>query len=601
MAYFRTTRIIYAVVVVLALVFGHATLTGWAIVLVVGALLALFEVYARRMAVTHVSATVARALLADDADAAEKELERARGAKVPLGAAPLVVASMEAEIALLRGKIDDVRAIVDAALRRPRDRLDRVTDGTCRRELAAVGAIARATAGDADGALAAADEVETDESASLRALARVTIARAIVLARTNRRAELGALLRERQTILDLGTSARERNLTRAFGRLARTPASSIYRRSSREVDGARRGWVHVAAGDAADHLAPSPGDVEESGRGARAEPLRAKTATARAVPAAPPTRRRAHVLALWAILVASFLAVFQALPRRTSAPAGVEQEAWPLGGSLDHLCATFILAAGVTVLFRIRAATRGWNEISALTATYARGDERGARARLTEIAGQTNRALAAHASLSLATLAIHRGEAQASRAAASGGLARLSTKELKLATSDLLYPELVAHWAFGLAAEGDVAGARGAIASMPDYCRAVRSRFRVELLARWREGDEAGAAAWAAGGERDAAVSASDEVLADAIRAVVAGDAMTGSERARIVDEVGDPRWRRYLDGVAPDLGRRVEALAADDAASSDAGASAAEREAAAEEEIARMGFAAAVGRASAV
>ena len=71
---------------------------------------------------------------------------------------------------------------------------------------------------------------------------------------------------------------------------------------------------------------------------------------------------------------------------------------------------------------------------------------------------------------------------------------------------------------------------------MPAYCRAVRARFRVELLARWREGDEAGAAEWAERAERDAALGPDDELLADAIRAAVRGDALGGSSRTG--------RWR---------------------------------------------------------
>lgn len=236
MSYFRTTRIAYAAVIALALFFGHATLTGWAVALVFAALLVVFGVFARRMAVSHVAGKAIPALQVDDPDAAEAVIERARAEKVPLDAAPLAVATIRAEIALMRGQLDEVRRVVDEALARPRDWLDRVSDATARRSLLAAGALARATADDHDGAIAAAAAVEADPDVDVRALARVSLARAIVFARTSRREELGALLRERQAVLDLGATVRERNLAQAFARLARSPASSVYRRSAKETD-----------------------------------------------------------------------------------------------------------------------------------------------------------------------------------------------------------------------------------------------------------------------------------------------------------------------------------------------------------------------------
>jgi hypothetical protein len=588
MSYFRRSRIVYGLIVGGALVFGHATFTGWALVLVGGGFLALLELFARRVAVTHVMANAVRELIRDNADGAQAELDRARAAKVPLAAAPLVVASVEAEIALLRGRVDEVRAIVDRSLALPPDRIDAISDAISRRELTAVGAIARATANDSEGALRAAEAIEADETSSLRALARVTIARAIVLARGSRREELGELLRERTTMLDLGASARERGLVRAFARLARAPAASVYRRNATSTAKADPGWIDAAAGDAADLL---------ERREASAEPLAATPAEARRLPTAKTQPGRLRVLAVWTLLAMTALAVFQMLspapggasdliePSEPSAPSEVALFA---AGHADLIAAGAILLAGALLFRRIRTSMRSWDRTTQLTTAYARGAETEAMAGLQAIAKDINGALAAQASLTIATLSSLRGEASVARAAAESGLARLGREELRLATSDMLYPELVAQWAYALAAEGDAKAARGALASMPDYARAIRSRFRVELVARWREGDEAGAAAWAERGERDMSLGAEDELLADAIRAAVRGDAMAGSERARIVDEVGDPRWRRFLDGVAPGLAARVQALSIDAAEVE----TAAEREAAAEEEIARIGFA---------
>lgn len=588
MSFYRSSRIVYAVVIVAALALGYASFTGWAIALVVGSLLALLTFFARRMEVVHVAVGASRALAADDPDAAQAALDRARAARVPLGAAPLVVASVEAEIALLRGRVDEVREIVARALERPPDPFDPVSDREARRGLTAVGAIADATADRSEDAVRAAEALERDEQANLRALARAGLARAIVLARSGRRAELGELLRERRTTLDLGSSARERTLLRAFGKLARSPAPSVYRRSAGATASGEAGWVEAAAGDAAELL------VE---REARVEPVAARIEQARTPPAKKPATRAqwTQVAVLWGLVVALVMVILQIAPSSPGATEAIAG-ATSLAGWLDPVGAVAILLAGALLYRRIRRGLRDWERTAPLMAAYVRGDEAEARQGLAAIAAESNAALAASGSLSLCTLELLSGEPTAARAAAEAGLARLASLEIRLATMDMLYPELVAHWAFALAAEGDPKAARGALASMPDYWRAVRSRFRVELLARWREGDEVGAAEWAERAPRDMTVGADDDLLADAIRAAVRGEALGGLELRRIADDVGHPRWRRFLDGVAPGLAPRVLAHSADAAADAADLDAAAEAEAAAEEEIAKAGFAVARG-----
>jgi hypothetical protein len=225
-------------------------------------------------------------------------------------------------------------------------------------------------------------------------------------------------------------------------------------------------------------------------------------------------------------------------------------------------------------------------QLSTALALLARGDDAAALAMLTTLSSGPP-VVAAQALLALAVETERTGELREAQDLCEHGLAR--SQPYAAVASDHLLPGLFAEHAVLLAAQGESAMAEAELALLeeryPTFALLDAARFRIELVARARQRDFAGAARIAAR-SADLPLRVRDELLADLVRVIAAPEAGGSGERERIRKELRtDAVSRAWIEKVAP------SAIGAFEQAGNDAGAASApsdeeaEREQLAEEE----------------
>ncbi|XYI02025.1 hypothetical protein ACMHYB_20520 [Sorangium sp. So ce1128] len=474
--------------------------------------------------------------------------------------------------AMQRGDLAGALRRADAAVTRRADvlawHLEQATIAAAR----ALRALIRASTGERDGAAADIELVRRSAFAPPEVLARAELAAAVLLERAGDREALRAhLLRERRLLVE-HTRPRERALVRAYQRMLKAKASSVYRTGAKrdpEPTGelSAADWAARVSPEAAPFMrAPSPdaGGVEELSRAAveQADTSARAAAEGRARsnrrPAVKATGRR---LLLWAVFVISFVAVWQFLSRGQApgAPRVERLRAEPLfDASAVALVAPLALIAmlvGVVFVNVVRG-RKVSQRFAAAHVALARGEEQRGKRELEGLAGSRAAVVAAQAHLSLAELSEREGELTPAVAACEAGLARLDTDVARAMAADMLLPGLLAERAFLFAAMDRSADARAEMALLAEryasYPYLEKARLRVALALRAREGDIAGAARLT---ERDAEVplNARDELLADVCRAAASPGTAGAGEVERLREELRvDAASRRWLVAIAP-------------------------------------------------
>ena len=530
------------------------------------------------------------------------ELFTQAGARFSIGYIRRVIAVNRAWIALRRGDLEASVTFATEAVTRPVQWLSRSVDQGNVAEARALRAIALASLG--DDARAEEDITASLQSpfASPTALARAELARALLLERGGDRAALGAHLAKHRRLLLEYTHPRERAIVRAYQRMLGAQAHSIYRHgASRDPaprdEPALADWVgKIAPGAAAFVRADAPRGSEPLDRAPEpATPVSpAVAASAKARFQAPSrARQRVIVLAVWALLIVTLLAIWQLLaptprPRgHIPAPAPGTDDPSLLVALVPWLLPAIFV--GVLVFFVKRRRPLDL-QLRAAQAALARGDEATALASFTALT-KSPPGVAGPALLALATEKERTGSLQAAEALCDRGIA--ASLPIAAAASDFLLPGLFAEHAVILAAQGKRAEAAAELALIeeryPAYALLDATRFRISLVDKARHGDFAGAARIA---DRSAELplSVRDELLADLVRVVDGAREGSAGEVDRLRKELRtDLVSRTWIEKVAPAALNAFERVGIEVGAEDLASEAEAEREREAEAEAAAI------------
>ncbi|WP_438043767.1 hypothetical protein [Sorangium sp. So ce128] len=518
-----------------------------------------------------------------------------------------VIDVQRALAAMQRGDLAGALVRADAAVTRRTDplafHLEHATIAAAR----SLRALLRASTGDRDGAAADIEIVRASALASPEVLARAELAAAVLLERSGDREALRAhLLRERSLLVE-HTRPRERALVRAYQRMLKAKASSVYRTGAKrepEAGGelSAADWAARISPEAAPFMrapALAAGGVEELSRAEvdRADASARAAAEGRAGSNRQPVAKAARrILLLWLALVMVFLGVWQLLNSDQAPRVAPEVErlpAEPIFGPLAIVLAFpvffIVMLVGAVLVNAVRTRKLSQRFVAAQVA-IAKGEAQRGKAELEALTRTKAPAAAAQAYLALAELSDRQGELLAALAACEAGLARLNTDAARAMAADILLPALLAERAFVFAAMGRSADARAEMALLAEryasYPFLERARLRVALALRTREGDIAGAARLT---ERDAdlPLNARDELLADVCRAAASPGTAGAGEVERLREELRlDAASRRWLSAIAPAALAAFERLREQGDAEALAGAEAlAETEALAEAE----------------
>ncbi len=491
------------------------------------------------------------------------------------GSTARAMALQRAMIALHRGEAVDAIAHATRAIERPKFFFTRDYEETQVAAALALRAVAQASLGNADGARADAARAEADDATSPTGLARVALARAIVLARSNEIDALGAHLGRAAGRALEWLTPRERALLRALRRMARARPKSVYRESARRDETTEEdrvvNWIaklapgaaafagearHVEATDAPP-LAGATAEAMQSVERSRAQNKKSSTKS-----------MRARVLALWVLLVIMFLAIWQFLspsdrdarvPEVPVAPTiPYEMFTWTVPAFL------LLLLVGI-IAIQSRAARRTARRVLRAQRAAASNDDARAMTEIESITKTRFPVVAAGAHLALAQLLERKASWPAVIAACDAGIARAtSTPTVRAMCVDLTIPQLVETRAIALGATGRYAEADAELALLsrdfPTFAYAARAKFRVRMVATAHAGDLAAATEIARSRTLDLPLTLRDDILADVALAV--GGGTSEEEGERIEAELrDDAELRAWIDAVAPGLRARLRGV----------------------------------------
>jgi hypothetical protein len=469
-------------------------------------------------------------------------------------------------------------------------------------------AFLRAVTGDRDGARADAKALHESPEALPQSLARAALAEAICLEKEGDRYALRRHLQTHHDLLFDVTDRRERAIVRAFQRMLETTATSVYRQGAKldmqGDDPPLVDWIAQLVPSAAPFVeAKLPQNVTnelpppvatEDGKKAVSE---ARKIAGKEVQ--PNRTRQLGAVALWGVLVGSFIAIWRLY---IDPPlAYIEDEMghdmvapWSLSDWLPILGATYLATLGALLGRRVWHSFRAKQETRDVVAAMnlcAQGKLDAAQQSLTPLAASQYAFVKAQAHLALAQIFERRADLSAALDHCDRGIGSLSRYVLRISASDILLPDLMAQRAFVLAAMDRYDEAEAELEALPQaYPYRSRALLRVRLVSLVRRGDLDGAARLAAETDLDLPLTARDELLADGVRVAVHPGALGAGELPRIRRELRTvTSLRPWLASVAPKALEAIE-RAADEvpSPSTDDRDQAAEAEARAEDEAAR-------------
>ncbi len=475
-----------------------------------------------------------------------------------------------AMIAVRRGDLPEAVRRLDRMLALKPRWIEGATGEVQRAAAHGIRAWARAATGDLAGAEADIAAVRAAKTPGSAALAHATLAEALMLERGGDRARLAALLKREQRLLLASLDMRERSVIRAMQRMLRAPATSVYRaqvdakKLSGEDEPPVAEWVDRVTPELSAFL-PRPraralNTGVSPGFEASAEVLREVQKTHDKRPASMAWR----ILALWALLVGMFLAIWQLLDTPARGPTrgrhtaqAISPDTIVLGGAV--LVAVLLFAAVARVVLAVRRARTLTGRLLAVEAGVARGDD--VEAQLLELTRAKQETIAAQAEGFLGTLADRRGNLAGALAHIDAARGKLRTRAGRNAAAGFVSPGITANRAYELAALGRADEAAAELAQLPpDYVLLDRMRFVVPLVAFLARGDIEGAGRLVLATSPDLSIGARDELMRDLVHAVVAPASTGAGEMARLRDELRDrEETRRWIEKVTPTLLSRFE------------------------------------------
>jgi hypothetical protein len=470
----------------------------------------------------------------------------------------------------------------------------------------ALRAFARASLDDRDGARSDIDAVRARPGATAEALARVALAEAILIERVGERAALRDHIEKHKGLLLESCHPRERAIVRAYQRMLKVTATTVYRQSGEREPEARAteepmlaDWVEKIAPAAAPFVRVARNKAGDTPAAAVPRPDHATDRARRAVlasryaatQATKPRRRFPKVLEGGAMLATAVFMVFLINwylgliggppSPQTFGEIGKTIESAPDTSFLPPLLVVLSATlAGVFGYFSLRGRFRrrphvALGRLGAARAALGRGELDVAR---TAIRGSASAApgpqagedltqsdhdlVAANAHLLEAVIAERRGEVGQALAACDGGLARITRARARGTGALAILPELIAQRALALAMSDRFEEASAELSSLgaSTYPFKARDVFRVRLVELVRRGQLDEAAELVENGALDLPLNVREELLADLVRAIAAPHAAGLGELARLKDELkSSPENKLWIDVVAPGLIDRFE------------------------------------------
>lgn len=500
----------------------------------------------------------------------------------PIRAAIILQRAM---IAVRRGDLEGARRALDGLASTKKGLFESPGVEVARAEALGLRAWVRAAAGLAEGA-------EQDIAAtrallpSAGALAHATLAEAVLLQRSADRPALTGLLQREGGFLLAALEPRERAVVRAMKRMLRAPVESVYRTQNSAKDTDDRAepplgeWMNRVAPDLA-AFAPAIPDLPKS---ASRQPPAELTAPPGAVARLPKPPNRffsaswKRVIALWLLLIALFVAIWQllAIPPRSAPPhRGAPVATSPAPSPRQAPSATvyprrvtipvtLLLLGGMAVALTLAmrksyAQTRKLQRLSVAVL-----QDRDVAAELAETAAERAPLTAANAELLRSTVADRRADIAGALEHVDAARAKLVTEQARIAAAPYIAPMIASARAYALAALQRPEEAAAELSTLPpDYLALDRMRFVVPLVAFLAEGDLENAASLVDVTSPDLAVGHRDELVRELVRAAVSPDRVGAAEIARLRDELADrARDRLWIQRVMPDLVERFDEVA---------------------------------------
>jgi hypothetical protein len=440
-------------------------------------------------------------------------------------------------------------------------------------------ALAQASLGRADEALADARAVESSPFLSPSSLARISLARAVVLAKSGREDELQAHFAAEGELLVEELGPRERMLSRALRRLGQPRARSVYREAGMRDepgDDAARDWVRKIAPDAARFVPRiTLATADDAGPVASYRMAASPPPTAMPEPAAPGMGRRARgalvkgrmrvgrIALLWAVLIGIFVALWSALEPSPGASSSVASN----GGAATLVLPLAFVFAMLFVVGRVwsrRRRQRRWLEtVQQALLRLARGEGPAALAEVERAAESGGGAYGPTSYLTLARAAMRRGDAAKTLSASTSGLTLArSTLVARAAHQDIVTPELLGFHAFACASLGRMAEAETDLAAIatehPSFAYRARAVYRVKLIAAVRAGDLGAAAQVVAAREPEMQLELGLDLLGEIVCAAAAGGLPDEAAEALRSELAAMPRVASWIEQVAPGLTARI-------------------------------------------
>lgn len=416
----------------------------------------------------------------------------------------------------------------------------------------AVRALALAAARRFEEAMADVRAVEADASANLHARARAALAHALVLVHESDvpalRKHLG---RTRNAIIQV-VHPREVMLLRVLERHGRGLPQPYRAAPGEEGLATAHAWVQSVVPSL---VAPTAAPERKRRSWDRPSPL-----------PPPPSLLRspiAKVLALWALLIAMFLSVWQLVS--PDAPPTHQREVEATAASTESTEYLPYLLPGVFLsvflplfLVNIRTGVRGRRLLTQAQWEASTGCAQAGRVALEDLSANRQPVIAAQAHAHLATLALEEGDIVAAAARSRKSLRSLNQATRgKAAWIDLLQPSMLMEDAVVHALKGELATARERLESLLDRHPSAPVRrtaeFRVQLLIAVKSEDWERALELASARPLDLGLPLRDEILA---RLIVAVHGSTSPAETAFLREELDraPGLRKYVAAAASSL-----------------------------------------------
>jgi len=503
-----------------------------------------------------------------------------------------LISIQRAHIALRRGDLKAAKLELDESLSLADDGSFKTNTGYQIEGAHAMRAFVNAGLGDREAALSDAAWVRSLPHASPEALARVTLAEAILLERAGEREALRALIDTERTLLLEHTHPRERAIVRAFQRMLKVSTSSVYReRAPEEVPHSvdepdLDDWVARVAPGAAGFVRKQKRAQPQSPQEAQWEAQRKHFEMQQAHQMLDANVRQAqwrqpfvampgHVrntksnsqrnlfVALGTVGVL-MLAIF-VVPALWGLVSTTNVSAPAEDGTFAGTAVAGVLGAlalgGATYAFIRRAHKRKLQQeqlAPAHRAAVQRTSASFAASSMPDLAALTegpDDVLAAQGHMMIASGAEQRGEWSLVLQECDKGIARLWSVPNQH-RADILYPDLHSLRAFALACMGRYADAEIALRFLgPSYPHFERATFRVRLVELLQSVGAQPAATFAELHALELPLSVREELLADLVRAVATPDSAGLGEVARLRDELEKTQHARaWVSSICPAL-----------------------------------------------